>query len=123
MRKLLTFLLVFAFLIQSTGGLHILISFHLNRAYIAKNLCKNRFDALPVCKGQCYLNKQLAEQKKQGNNKQNLKLKEIQLFCQEVVVETLVFAFFSILSKSHFLYTLCLSFDYIFGVDQPPEYA
>lgn len=123
MRKLLTFLLIFAFLIQSTGGLHILISFHLNRAYIAKNLCTNRFDTIPVCKGQCYLNKQLAEQKKQGNDKQNLKLKEIQLFCQEVVVETLVFAFFSILSKSHFLYRLCLSFDYIFGVDQPPEYA
>jgi hypothetical protein len=74
------FLIVFVF--QSTSTVWILASFYAQRDYISKNLCINRFDAIPVCKGQCYLNKQLKENEKKEQNLPDLKQKEIQLFCQ-----------------------------------------
>lgn len=58
-------------------------SFYIQRDYIAQNLCVNRFDAIPVCKGQCYLDKQLKENEKKEQNFPDLKQKEIQLFVQD----------------------------------------
>jgi hypothetical protein len=123
MRKLLTFLLLFTILIQSTGGAFILLSFQMNRAYIAENLCVNRFDAIPVCKGQCFLNKQLNEQKKQENKAPNVKVKEVQWFCQEVLNAKFPIEFRSTLPESHFFYPLFISFEFPGVVDQPPEFA
>ena len=121
MRKLLTSLLLFAFLIHSIGGAFILLSFQMNRAYIAENLCENRFDAIPICKGQCFLNKQLDEQKKQENKASNVKLKEVQLFCQEVSVIKFPVEFLSTFPFYNFFYPAFISFEYAFVIDQPPE--
>jgi hypothetical protein len=57
-----------------------MVSFYAQRDYISKNLCINRFDAIPVCKGQCYLTKQLKENEQREQNLPDLKQKEIQLF-------------------------------------------
>ena len=43
----------------------VIAEFRLNREYIAKNLCVNRFRTCPCCKGKCYLNKRLAEDQSQ----------------------------------------------------------
>ena len=52
-------------------------SFYIQQDYIAQNLCINRFDAIPVCKGQCYLKKQL---KTNENQEKKKKLKFLQIY-------------------------------------------
>jgi hypothetical protein len=44
-----------------------LISYSLNKNFIAENLCENRFHTEVHCAGRCYLNKQLAR----SNDNQN----------------------------------------------------
>lgn len=56
-------------------------SFYINRDYIAENLCVNRFEAIPVCKGQCFLDEKLKEnENKQEQRLPDLKQNQIQLF-------------------------------------------
>lgn len=69
MKRVLVFFLLFIFTIQSTKSLWIITSFNINRESIAANLCVNRFDKIPTCKGQCFLNNQL--DKEQKENKKN----------------------------------------------------
>jgi hypothetical protein len=115
------FLIVFVF--QSTITVWILASFYAQRDYISKNLCINRFDAIPVCKGQCYLNKQLKENEKKEQNLPDLKQKEIQLFCQNNLSfefpKTILEERLNTLNyKDHFL-----SAEYLFSVFHPPKTA
>lgn len=65
---------------QALSSLIILAAFHLNRDYISDNLCINRFDAIPLCKGSCYLEKQLSDNEQQQQDQHDLKLKETSLF-------------------------------------------
>lgn len=76
-----------SFAFQSAGNLWIISSFYINQDYIAKNLCINRFDAIPVCNGQCVLTKELKANEKQEQKIPNVKEKEIQLYfyCQESI--------------------------------------
>lgn len=67
---------------QSSSQLWILASFYYNRNYIAANLCINRFDKIAVCKGSCFLEKQLNENKQEQEKLPDLKSKEITLFSQ-----------------------------------------
>jgi len=70
MKKIVVYFLLFIFALQSTKSLWIITSFQINRDYIASNLCINRFDKIPTCKGQCFLNNELS--KEQKDNKKNL---------------------------------------------------
>ena len=65
MQKLIPILLLSATLLQPLQSFWIKVSFELNRTYIAKNLCENRFKPELKCGGQCYLMKKLAEKQKQ----------------------------------------------------------
>ena len=65
------------------SSVYICTVFYLNRNYISENICVNRFDKIPTCKGQCYLSKKLNENEKQERKFPDLKQKEIQLFCEE----------------------------------------
>jgi hypothetical protein len=87
MKKLLSIILIIATVIQSTSELWILVSFKINQEYIATNLCINRFDAIPVCKGSCFLEKQINQDQKQKVEFSNLKMKELNLFCQHNIFE------------------------------------
>ncbi|MGN7785968.1 hypothetical protein ACTJIJ_15675 [Niabella sp. 22666] len=80
MKKIILISLLAAFLFQALSGLVILAAFHLNRDYISDNLCINRFDAIPLCKGSCYLEKQLSENEQHQQDLPELKLKETFLF-------------------------------------------
>lgn len=66
MKKAIAFFLLLIFTFQSTQSLWIITSFQINRDYIASNLCINRFDKVPVCKGQCFLDKELGKEQKQS---------------------------------------------------------
>jgi len=69
-----------AFLFQALSGLVIVAVFHLNKDYISENLCINRFDAIPICKGSCYLEKQLIENEQQQQDAPDFKLNGAALF-------------------------------------------
>ena len=84
MKKILIHILLLTFVFQSTCNFWIIISFYANRAYISENICINRFDKIPVCKGQCFLNEKLQDNQKQEQKLPDLKGKEIQLFCNTV---------------------------------------
>lgn len=57
-----------------------MISFYIQQDYIAKNICVNRFDLIPICAGQCFLTNQLKKSDKQEQNIPDIKLKDTQLF-------------------------------------------
>lgn len=80
LKKLISILLIIAFFVQSTSQLWIWVSFKINQEYIAANLCINRFEAIPLCKGSCFLEKQLNQDQNQQQKFPDLKLKEITLF-------------------------------------------
>ena len=108
---------------QSTSTLWIMASFYAQRDYISKNLCINRFDAIPVCKGQCYLTKQLKENEKKEQNLPDLKQKEIQFFFQNDLSFEFEKAIFeerlnTLNYKDNFI-----SSEYLFSVFHPPQTA
>lgn len=82
MKKIAAILLIVAILVQSTSQVWITVAFTINQDYIAANLCINRFEAIPLCKGACYLEKQLNEDRQQQQKLPDLKTKEVNLFCQ-----------------------------------------
>jgi hypothetical protein len=59
----------------------VIVSFNLNRAYIAKTLCVNRNNPKSDCNGHCYLCKQLnKEEKPEGTNSGTKEKFGMQLF-------------------------------------------
>jgi hypothetical protein len=68
-----------------------LISYSLNKNFIAENLCENRFKSEVHCAGMCYLNKQLAR----ANDNQNTQ------GCQGTV-KILIIDFFETIAQPQF---------------------
>lgn len=65
---------------QSTSSFWIWSAFKMRQDYIAGSLCVNRFDQLPICKGSCYLEKQLENDRNQQEKLPDLKFKEVTLY-------------------------------------------
>jgi hypothetical protein len=82
MKKSITLFILFLFVFQSTSSLWIIGTFYINQDYIAKNICVNRFDAVPICNGQCFLTKELKASEKKEQKIPNSTYKEVQLFCE-----------------------------------------
>ena len=80
MRKIISILLIFMFVLQNIQGVIVLINFYSNQSYIAQNICENRFEKIPICKGQCYLKKEIKKTEKNQHQTSNQKLKEIQFY-------------------------------------------
>jgi hypothetical protein len=86
-------LLIVSIVFQTTSQFWIMAAFKINQDYIAENLCINRFDAIPLCKGSCFLEDQLIKDQKEQQKSPELKLKEINLFCDNnfVAIKECVF--------------------------------
>jgi hypothetical protein len=121
MKKTVAIFLLLTCVFQSTSTLWILASFYVQRDYISQNICINRFDTISLCKGQCYLSKQLKENEKKEQNFPDLKGKEIQLFFQNNF--TFEVPKTTIQDKLNALiYTYnTLSSEFIFSVFHPPQ--
>ncbi|RZF59282.1 hypothetical protein [Sphingobacterium corticibacterium] len=78
--------LLVAVLIQSTSSMWIFVGFQLNWDYIESQLCINRFDTIPVCKGSCYLEEKIKEDQQHNDAPVKLKLLEV----------TMILAFFTL---------------------------
>ena len=64
MRQATAAFFVFLILLQGLSSLLTVAVFHFQRDRIAQELCVNRFDAIPICRGQCVLDRQLQENDK-----------------------------------------------------------
>lgn len=124
MKRLVSLLLAITFIMQSTSQLWIVGVFYANRDYIAKNLCINRFDAIPVCKGSCYLEEKLQQdQKQQQNSHPDLKVKEVLLFAYTPTLTIEHNKYYTIYKKDTILIR---DFDftpqeYILSIFHPPD--
>lgn len=72
--------------IFAQGIAHLLVVglFHLNKEYIAKNLCENRDKPAKKCCGKCYLKKQLKKVSEQDENAPGtsvLKIEKLEIAC------------------------------------------
>ncbi|PBQ30420.1 hypothetical protein CNR22_01115 [Sphingobacteriaceae bacterium] len=85
MQRIISIFFVLVICFQSVSTFFIITSFYLNRSYISQNICVNRFDAVQLCKGSCYLDKQLKAKEKEQQKFPDLKQKEINLICQQTV--------------------------------------
>ena len=121
MKKVVVYFLLFIFTIQSTKSLWIITSFQINREYIASNLCINRFDKIPTCKGQCFLTKEL--NKEQNENKRNITMIEkdsIFIAPHFVVIQTPKYSK-SILKNKFSFYKATKYTSFLFNFENPPE--
>jgi hypothetical protein len=123
MKKVIVIFLLFIFTIQTTKSLWIVTSFHVNRDYIAENTCINRFDKIPTCKGQCFLNMELSKEQKE--NKANITVAEKDtVFIVTSFEETdlTILAIVSNKKQQDFL-KLTKYTSFIFNFENPPELA
>ncbi len=60
-----TILLILLMTLQSFSKWCLITEYQVNRDFIAKNLCVNRFNPYSCCKGKCYLDKKIAADESQ----------------------------------------------------------
>lgn len=123
MRKSILFILLLSFLYQSTSSIWIITSFYINQDYIAKNICINRFDTIPVCNGKCFLEKELSVDAEKEQQIPNIKNKEIHpLFIQGVNYKPVITDILTITLIEYPEYTTNFILSkLVFSVFQPPE--
>lgn len=85
MKKVLSILLIIAFLQPIALKVYIFIDFQVNKAFIAEVLCINKDEPEILCSGKCYLNNQLEKTEDQQKDfPQSLKDKsELTLYFYE----------------------------------------
>ncbi|RZJ86373.1 MAG: hypothetical protein EOO20_18440 [Chryseobacterium sp.] len=123
MKKLLSISLLLLFLIQATSSLWILVSFYVNRNYISKNICINRFDLIPICEGQCYLTDRLKKNDAEEQKLPELKQKEVQLFYLEDLSPVTERYTRNMIVKPNFCYLSNYTDTFIVTIFQPPRYV
>ncbi len=123
MKRIFAIFFLITFLLQNTSSLWTMALFYVQREYISQNLCVNRFDAIPICKGQCYLSKQLKENEKKEQNFPNLKQKEIQLFFSVKISFDFDKKIFEEESNAPIHKNNFLSSEFLFSVFHPPQIA
>lgn len=121
MKKLLSIFLLFALSIQCAGNLWTIGIFYLQQDFISNNICVNRFDKIPVCKGQCYLNKQLSENEKQQEKPSCSYQSELQLYYQEPTKQLTNLDVIIISKICHELFQDYGKPDFYGSLDHPPE--
>ena len=61
-------ILMFLLITQIFSKYFVMLSFQLNRDYISKNLCENRYRPQLHCKGNCVLMKKIKQEQQQEQN-------------------------------------------------------
>lgn len=106
------------------SGLWVLTSFYINRAYIETNICINRFDKIPLCKGSCYLEKTLTENEKKQQEQPTLKMGQVVLFFENTCWDLLRLEAFT--EDNRLLFTANnnqLLVGFTAGILKPPIYG
>lgn len=123
MKKLIFYILFTSILGQSTRQVWVLVSFYWNQAEIVENLCINRFEAITVCGGKCYLIKKLGEGEKAPNSAEiTHKYQEINWFNPEQTLLSFTFKK-PIQAVEHYTYPIFPElFKWNSAIFHPPQY-
>lgn len=123
MKKVFVYFLLLIFTIQTTKTLWIITSFQINREFIASNLCINRFDKIPICKGQCFLNKELS--KEQKDSKKNLTtLEKESIFIAPLFTIIQRPKYYKRFSKNKFSFIKVTKYSFfLLHIENPPEFV
>ncbi|SMP33949.1 hypothetical protein [Flavobacterium hercynium] len=121
MKKGITLFILMLFVFQNAGSIWIIGDFYINRDYIAKNVCINRFDAVPICNGKCYLDNKLKANDKQEQKFPTVTYKEVQLFFESPFEFSFTTIRFAILKKYPVLLAGSQKSDFIFSIYHPPR--
>lgn len=85
LRSLIVIALALSILCQSFSRAIVLVNYHVNKEFIAANLCENRDKPKMGCEGKCHLKKELAkEEKKEQAPSGNMKEKHEVWLAQEL---------------------------------------
>lgn len=76
MRRILSFVLLFAYVSAVLSALSPCIYYYANQEYIAQNLCENDTPVSQECQGMCYLNNQLSESAEKANKEMSVELEK-----------------------------------------------
>ncbi|TWV95653.1 hypothetical protein [Chitinophaga pinensis] len=87
MRKPAVILLILSLFVQTTANVWLIGLFHWQRNFIAKNLCINRFDLIPICRGACFLQKQLNKEQEREKKEVELKPSVVTLCMNDIAIE------------------------------------
>ena len=123
MRRLIPIVLIIAFAFQCLSSFTVLVDFYSNREYIAENICVNRFEAIPICKGQCYLDKQLKKTEKNEKKTSTQKEKEVQNLPLTPIDFSVIEKEFSTENKVVAQHQTDIQFSLIESVFHPPQFS
>ncbi len=79
LKYIFTITLFIAVAAQTFSKWFIVLSYEINKDYIARNLCVNRAVPGSCCKGKCYLHKELAADEQQNSPAKSAIARDIQL--------------------------------------------
>ncbi len=124
LKSFIPIVLLSAVFLQPLQSFWVRISFELNKTYIAKNLCENRFKPELQCGGKCYLMKKLAEKQKQEKETQKERSESFSFVSYNQELPTFLFnqAFVEISNKQLGYYLeLAFAQEYLFDIFHPPR--
>jgi len=87
-KRTISILFLAVIIFQSFSTLFVIGNFYVNRSYISKNLCVNRFAAIQDCKGKCYLAKELRQEQQQKKKFPDLQQKQFNLFFEQLSINS-----------------------------------
>lgn len=90
MKKIIAPLLAIIILSQSLVNVGLGLYYHINKAYIAQQLCINKNNPKLHCNGHCYLSKQLKKAEEGEHNSQSKMLKEKEEIIADFFADTYI---------------------------------
>lgn len=95
--------------------------FFVNRNYIAQEVCINRFDLVPLCKGSCFLEDQLNQNEQQQDTLPDLKASPQSLWTVQVINNTPAISVQAVPEQNFFsYYNQLLPHVFLQGLLKPP---
>jgi len=123
MRILLVYFLLIAIIFQSVNKTIVYLNYYFNKTYIIKNVCENRFDKIPICKGHCYIKKELQKTEKQESKYPEKSKKEVQLYFAIIEITPTIQKAIQENSRKVFSSVHSLSSKMIVSLFRPPQYS
>lgn len=123
MKRCITLFILLLLVFQNSGNIWIIGDFYINQDYIAKNLCINRFDTVPICNGKCYLDNKLKASEKEDKKFPTIIYKEVQLFLQDPIQFSFIMIRLLFKKKFPVLYIGSQNSEFIFSIYHPPKYG
>ncbi|CAD0007211.1 hypothetical protein [Flavobacterium salmonis] len=123
MKKCITLIVLMLLAFQNADSLWIIGDFYINQDYIAQNVCINRFDAVPICNGKCYLEQKLKANDREEQKFPTVTYREVQLFLQNQIPFSFTVVFFSLKKEYPMLRAYNQRYSYIFSIYHPPRWC